>query len=59
MHKNKQSGSEIVPWQWAIKCYHETRLVHNDKCKTSHTKLIEIKQYQSCNSLELFSKEML
>ena len=37
----------------------EKRLAHNEKCKISHTKLVKIAQYQSCNSLELFLKEML
>ena len=37
----------------------ETKLVHYDKCKISHTKLIKIKQYQPCTLLELFPKKML
>ena len=56
---NKQSESESVPWQQVIKRYHETKLVYNDKYEISHTKPIIIKQYQLCNSLELFLKEML
>ena len=43
MYKNKQSRGEIVPWQPVIKHYHETRLVHSDKYKISHTKPIKIK----------------
>ena len=37
----------------------EIRLAHNNKCKISHTKLVKIKQYQSCTSLELFSNKIL
>ena len=37
----------------------EIKLAHNDKCKISHTKLVKIKQYPSCASLELFSKKIL
>ena len=48
---NEQSETKSVPWQQVIKRYHETKLVHNDKCKISHTKLIKIKQYQPYNSL--------
>ena len=56
---NKWSRSSNTPYQQIIKRYHKIELVHNDKCKISHTKPIKIKQYQSCNSLELFLKEML
>ena len=37
----------------------EIKLARNDKCKISHTKLVKIKQYLSCASLELFSKKIL
>ena len=55
MIRNKiKNESESIPWQQIIKSYHETALVRNNKCKMSHTKSIKIKQYQSCNLLELF-----
>ena len=35
----------------------EIRLAHNDKCKIFHMKLVKIKQYQSCTSLEFFQRK--
>ena len=33
MYENKQSESEIIPWQQVIVHYHEMRLVHNNEYK--------------------------
>ena len=36
MYENKQSESEIIPWQQVIVHYHEMRLVHNNEYKIYH-----------------------